>query len=328
MDYFIDYIVKPMHNLDKANEKCELTNEEEPTITVSKFNKNIEVIDCNQIISNIVLKNQESENSTSIEIIKEEEDLEEELEEEFDSKFGTDNFKNYIIADSINPFTKNAEFCRFSWNGIELLEKWELNRKVDKNHATELAKSMLNDFKKYKEFIFFDPVHIGKKKNDSKYYVLDGQHRLEAYLYFYERNKYPIQQIPAIIWYTEDQEHFLELFNKINSRLSIDKLKLMQLKLLDIISGLENKYGKSIWGLNRPKINKELFCEKIKNNDKCNKITSEEILNKLFTINEKIRGKPRSLRVKPNVNTSIHNSAETMDLFLGLDKTMSWINEI
>lgn len=313
-----DNISKTYNNMIISNNTEEndiLINDEEPKIIKSKFNKNIEN-GYNKPVKKLIKNNEE--------IIQEENLEEEDLEEEFD----TDCFQNYIIAETIKPFTKNAEYCKFNWNGIELLEKWELNRKVDKVHATNLAKSMLNDYTKYKEFIFFDFIHIGKKKNDSKYYVLDGQHRLEAYLYFYERNKYPIQQIPSIIWYADDDEHFFELFNKINSRLSIDKLKLMQIKLLDIITGLENKYGKNIWGINRPKINKNLFCDKLKNNDNAHKLSSDEILIKLFTINEKIRVKPRASRVKPNVNISIHNSAESMDLFLGLDKTMSWINEI
>lgn len=89
-----------------------------------------------------------------------------------------------------------------------------------------------------------------------------------------------------------------------------------------------SKFDKNIWGINRPKINKELFCNKIKNNDNAHKLTSEQILNKLFDINNNIRGKPRNSRVKPNININIHKSAEEIDLFLGLDRIMSWIDEI
>jgi len=305
-------------NVDNYN----ITNQEEPTIVVSKFDKNIEG-NYNDTINKII-KNEEKEDNEN----NENNEDNHSIEEDFKTKFGNDNFINYIVANSEKPFTKNATYCRFNWNGIELLKKWELNRKVNIVHATQLARFMSQDYKKYGEFIFYDPIHIGKKKFDVDYYVLDGQHRLEAYLYFCEKNKYAIQQIPVIIWYAENEEHFIELFNKINSRLSIDKLKLMQLKLLEIIEGLENKYGKNIWGINRTKINKELFCNKIKNNDNAHKLTSEQILNKLFDINNNIRGKPRNSRVKPNINTNIHKSAEEIDLFLGLDRTMSWIDEI
>lgn len=291
----------------------------EPIRIVSKFNKNIDV------------NNKDDEDSENNEDNENEYDTDsnlDELENNFETNFVPDNFKNYIIPESIQPYTKNAEFCRFNWNGIELLDRWELQRKVDKNHATELAKSLKADHKKYGEFIFYDPVHIGKKKNDNKYYVLDGQHRLEAYQYFYERNIYPIQQIPAILWYATDEEHFIELFHKINSRLSIDKLKLIQIKLLEIFEGMEKKYGKNIWGINRPKINKDMFTQKLRNSESVHDSSTEEILTNLFKINEDLRKLPRTLRVKPNCATSIHNSAETMDFFLGLDKKMTWIANI
>jgi hypothetical protein len=311
MNLIVDYISdNNIIIVDNNND-----NDDEPNITVSKFNKNIDEIE-----NNLTETNKDDNLEEELE--------EEELEDDFESNFGQDNFKNYINKDSISSFTKNAEFCTFNWNGIDLLDKWELQRKVDKNHATELVKAMLNDLKKYKEFVFYDPIHIGKKKVDLKYYVLDGQHRLEAYLWLYERNKYPIQQIPIIIWYVDDDEDFIELFQKINNRLSLDKLKLIQIKLLEIFEELEKKYGKNIYGQNRPKINKEIFADKLKNNDNVHKLTTNEILIKLVEINEKIRGKPRTSRVKPNVNSSIHNSAEIMDFFLGLDKTMSWISDI
>ena len=283
----------------------------EPDIVISKFNKNIDEVDKDG-------EGSEYDENSNLD----------ELENDFETNFVPDNFKNYIIPKSIQPYTKNADFCRFNWNGIEFLDRWELQRKVDKNHATELAKSLKADHKKYGEFIFYDPVHIGKKANDNKYYVLDGQHRLEAYQYFYERNVYPIQQIPAILWYASDEENFIELFHKINSRLSIDKLKLIQIKLLEIFEGMEKKYGKNIWGINRPKINKDMFCQKLRNSESVNNLSTEEILTNLFKINEDLRKLPRALRIKPNCGTSVHNSAETMDFFLGLDKAMGWVAKI
>jgi hypothetical protein len=192
-------------------------------------------------------------------------------------------------------------------------------------------------YKKHKEFIFYDPIHICKKNDDNKYYVLDGQHRIEAYNYLYLRNKYPIQQIPAIIWSVNNDEELIKLFNRINTRLSIDKIQLMQVKILEIIQGLENKYGKNIWSSGerpRPKINKEIFCAKLKENNNANKLSSGEILDKLIKINNNIRSKPRILRViiknqsQTQPSSNIHNLAESMDLFLGLDKEMNWLNEL
>jgi hypothetical protein len=292
-----------------------------------KISKNITVVepDIVELIPKIV----NSKFNKGIIITGDDEDeLEESEESEESEELAVDKFDNYIIQDSVQNYTSNAQFLRFCWNGIGLLDKWELQRKVDIDHVNELAKSMYSDYKKNKEFTSYDPVHLGKKKGDDKFYVLDGQHRLEAYNYFYKLNKFPIQQIPTIVWYTKNEADFIELFHKINSRLSIDKLKLVQIKLLEIFEGLENKYEKNIWGSNRPKINKELFTDKLRNTESIHKLTTGEILIKLYKINENIRGLPRNSRVKPNCASSIHTSAENIDFFLGLDKNMSWINEI
>jgi hypothetical protein len=252
-------------------------------------------------------------------------ELENELEEENHVNETEPYFENFIT--SRHKYTKNSEFITFGWNGIDFLERWELQRKIDYVHASALATSMKRDYKNNKEFISYDPIHLAIRA-DNKYYVLDGQHRLEAYKYFYSSNKYPIQQIPAILWKTESDHDFIELFNKINSRLSIDKVKLVQVKLFEIFELLEKKYTNGIWGLNRPRINKEIFAEKLRNTDFIHKLTTEQIVSKLISINIQIRKIPRDLRIKPNCSSNIHNLAEQLDFFLGLDKSMEWIEQI
>jgi hypothetical protein len=71
-----------------------------------------------------------------------------------------------------------------------------------------------------------------------------------------------------------------------------------------------------------------MFCQKLRNSESVHNLSTEEILTNLFKINEDLRKLPRALRIKPNCVTSIHNSAETMDFFLGLDKGMGWIANI
>jgi hypothetical protein len=254
-------------------------------------------------------------------------DLDSDIEEQIN---GDEKFEDYIDKNSIRPFTKNALFILFNWNGIKFLDKWELQRKININHATELAKSMRLDWKKYKQFVFYDPIHIGTKTNDveKKYYVLDGQHRLEAYLYFYSKNTYPIQQIPAILWTADNDDHFIELFNRINTRISIDKLKLVQYKIIEIMELCEKKYGNKMWGNKRPFLNKDNFVNNLRNTDKIHELTSEQIYKKIVEINKNIRSLPRSKRSSKQINSSIHTSAETNDFFLGLDRDMEWIKDI
>ncbi|AYV80128.1 MAG: hypothetical protein Gaeavirus11_8 [Gaeavirus sp.] len=240
-----------------------------------------------------------------------------------------DVFDNYIIKESIQRYNINAQFCKFTWNGTYLIDRWELQRKVDISHAKYLVKSMISDYKKYGEFIFYEPIHL-IKKSDSKYYVIDGQHRLEAYNFFHTKNKYPIQQVPCIIWYTHNNitpdEDFITLFDKINSRVSIDRHQLHHYKILDIINEMETKYGKLIWGLKRPRINKDIFILKINENDNIHDLILEDIMDKIYEININIRALPRTKR--PRATVSLNKSAETLDFFLGLDKKLSWIDDI
>lgn len=306
----INEIVEEYTKNDTLEDKMSIKDEiNEPIITNSFLEKN--KVDINS----------ESEKNNSVS-----EDYSE-TNSEIDSD-ENDNFENYINKDSISPFTKNAKFCTFNWNGIEFLDKWELQRTIDKKHATNLAREMFKDYKKNNQFTFYDPIHVGKKKDDEKYYVLDGQHRLEAYLYFFRKNEYPVQQIPVIIWYVETENDFIELFQKINKRLTLDKLQLIQIKLLEIFDKLEKKYGKTIFGINRPKINKEVFSDTLRNTDNAHKMTSQEIFDKLVEINNEIRGLSRNNRLTKKLSSSIHESAENMDFFLGLDRTMSWMSKI
>ena len=289
------------------------SNKSAIAITTSKFNKNIDKHKSKSINLNV----SDVEN--------------EQTEDEFSSDntcINEENFQHYIVDGSISRFSVGSNYCQFKWNGIKYIDRWELQRKVNLDHANELLNDMIADFEKFKEFRFIDLIHIGKKKDDDKYYVLDGQHRLEAYNMLCESNKYPIQNIPIVLWTVDNDKSFVDLFQKINNRLNLDKLKLFQIKLLEIFEGLEKKYGK-IFGKNRPKINKDKFIDNLNDNDNVHNLSTEEILDKLIKINENIRSKPRTNRVQgTTIPMHIHRSADDIDFFLGLDKQMKWVNDI
>ena len=59
-------------------------------------------------------------------------------QEEFNEKYIPDNFENYIIKDSIQKYNKFANSCQFLWNGLDFIERWELQRKIDNNHAKKI----------------------------------------------------------------------------------------------------------------------------------------------------------------------------------------------
>jgi hypothetical protein len=87
-------------------------------------------------------------------------------EESINNEENTDNEDNeYAFTNPPFTYKKMAEICKVYCSGTELLDKWELQRKVDLVLATKLIK-MLN---KKRKFIFYDPIHIRKKENNSKW---------------------------------------------------------------------------------------------------------------------------------------------------------------
>jgi hypothetical protein len=76
------------------------------------------------------------------------------------------------------------------------------------------------------------------------------------------------------------------------------------------------KKNKDIWGKNRPKINKDLFVEKMRQNNLVHKLETNELINKINDHNILLRGLSRTKRYNKHIVDSIHNSAKTMDFYL------------
>lgn len=239
-----------------------------------------------------------------------------------------DHFGNYIIGESKSIYNYNSFYCQFLWSGIEHLDHWELQRKVNKEHAKQILIQMKKDYKTQGKFTFYDVVHLGIKP-DGKYYVIDGQHRLVAYYNLFVKNQYPIQRVPVVIWETKTDDEFLEIYERINKRVAFDVTPFNK-KILDIIFQMENYFGngQTIWGKKRPKIEKTLFIEEMKTNDDVHKLDADTIVKKIIDINIKIRGLPRSKRGDGKITSQVHTSAENMDFFLGYDKSLKWIHDI
>lgn len=244
-------------------------------------------------------------------------------------KYKSNLIPKYIDNEKIYNFNEKSIICYYLWSGISELDKWELNRKIDKSHVETIYNEMKNDYKKKGTFYFYDHVHLAIK-NDNIIYIMDGQHRLLACDKLYKKNKYPIQQIPCILWFIDNDDEFIEIFEKINLRTPLDKSKLFNYKIQDIINWMNENMGNNypIWGKNRPKIHQIKFVEKMRENDSVYKLETNEIIKKINEINKNIRGLTRNKRSTKPINDSIHNNAETMDFFLGYDKELEWVKKI
>lgn len=243
--------------------------------------------------------------------------------------YKTDIISKYVVLDKITDYNSRAVMCYYLWSGIEELDRWELNRKIEPERVKKLYKEIVEDYQKSNEFIFYEPVHLAIKIN-STLYVMDGQHRLQAYSKLFKKNKHQIQQIPCVLWFPKTDEEFIEIFDKINSRTPMDKTKLFNYKMNEIIGWFDKTWGKKyvIWGKNRPKINKDLMVEKMRETNAIHKLETSEIVDRIKKINEKLRGLGRNKRCEKVVSDSVHNQADKMNFFLGYDKELGWIEDI
>ncbi len=274
-------------------------------------------------------KNDSSDNESDCDSSNDNELILSILNEKF-KNYKSNLISQYIVQDKITDFNSKAILCYYLWSGIEDLDRWELNRKINLEHVKKIYKEMTKDYEKSNEFIFYEPVHLAIKTN-STFYVIDGQHRLLACAKLYKKNKYPIQQIPCVLWFPKSEEEFIEIFDKINSRTPLDKTKLFNYKINEIIGWIDKTWGKKecLWGKTRPKMNKDLFVEKMRESDSVHKLDTNDIINEIKKINSKIRGLTRNKRCeKKSISDSIHNHAESIDFFLGYDKELDWIREI
>ncbi len=312
-----------LDNLDKIPDtvlvKVELDEEELDEKTNVKNNNELKLYNSTLEKINKLKENNEQNKPKDIK-----EDSNEEDEENLE--INTEVFTDYILKESIRPYNDNSHYCQFLWSGIEHLDHWELQRKLNKDHAKSILSQMKKDYKKKNQFIFYDVIHLGIKP-DGNYYVIDGQHRLVAYYNLYLKNQYPIQKVPAVIWKTTSDDDFLEIYERINKRVPFDVTPFNK-KILDIIFQLDNHFDNTIWGKKRPKIDKTLFISEMDTNDSVHKLDADTIVKKIIDINIKIRGLPRSKRTDIKIPNSTHASAESIDFFLGYDKNLAWIHDI
>ncbi len=311
-----------LHNLDKIPDtvlvKVELDEEELDEKINVKNNNELKLYNSTLDKINKLKENNEQNN------LDKETNPDSDPEENLETN--TEVFADYILKESIRPYNDNSHYCQFLWSGIEHLDHWELQRKLNKDHAKSILSQMKKDYKKKNQFIFYDVIHLGIKP-DGNYYVIDGQHRLVAYYNLYLRNQYPIQKVPAVIWKTTSDDDFLEIYERINKRVPFDVTPFNK-KILDIIFQLDNHFANTIWGKKRPKIDKTLFISEMDTNDSVHKLDADTIVKKIIDINKKIRGLPRSKRTDIKIPNSTHASAESIDFFLGYDKNLAWIHDI
>lgn len=257
-------------------------------------------------------------------------------DDDYDNLSEEEDFSDYIVDSTKTLFSNNSKFfCLFKSSGIQYIEKWELNRKINNDRVNDLYKIVKENLETSSDINIHEPIHIAFNINDRTYKLVDGQHRYEAILKLHNENTYAIFEIPCFVHHIDSEEDMMDLLGEINNRVPLSKEEFNKYKIPLIIDSINKQWEnpKLKWvpfGKNRPTINKDILEKNLKKNEVYfEKISLDTIMYRLNEINNHIRGLKRSKRVEgKRINKNINEKAETFNFFLGLDKDMKWIKYI
>ena len=267
------------------------------------------------------------ENNSTIESDEEDDDY-------LSSEEVSESLKDYINEDTITYFSnKKKYFCLIKSSGLQHIEKWELNRKLNNNRVEKLYTVINSNLETDNDINMHEPLHIAFNSDEDTYKLVDGQHRYAAVSKLYDENKYAIFDVPCVVHVVTCEKEMMDLLQEINNRLPLSKEEFIKYKIPLIIDFISKKWSKDSWtpfGKNRPSINKDKFEKKLKEYEtELEKISLEKISLRLEKINMNIRKLPRSKRViGKNIRKNVNDKADTYDFFLGLDKEMNWFKYI
>jgi len=107
---------------------------------------------------------------------------------------------------------------------LQMLSMTELNnfniikpacqRSIDSDQINKIYEYQIRHFEKYNEFFFVNPIIIGCIKNEDKYYIIDGQHRISCIRRL--SNNYPTITFPCSILYVDDENELDEKYMAMN----------------------------------------------------------------------------------------------------------------
>jgi hypothetical protein len=267
-----------------------------------------------------------------------ESESEHESDSEDKSKSKSEIFKDHIQKHSHVNISRKLYSAILSSSGIEYIEFWELQRKIDNKHVEHIFNTMRQEWCDKKTMSFYDPIHIAHVIYNDRCYVIDGQHRVCAYKKFHDDER-PFN-FPIYFHTVQNDEEMLELFKLVNKRLHVDIDLLKNEKLIKLEQFLKEKYGdvirkneksssKQYRPVNRPYLDSHEFFPQIRKNIFFQNNDIEIVFHKLIEINKAIRQLPRVKRCgEKKCSKETHNKAEKLNFFLGLDKDMKWLNDL
>ena len=272
----------------------------------------------------------ESDSGSESDIESESDDDSEEI------KYTDDHIANILSQDIFykhnNPvFIDRYYYLNLSTDELHKINIWIGNRKINKKHTKETKKKLLKNLKETenKEYAT-DMLNVGvyiNHNNKPTYELLDGQHRYKALLEIkkqYKKNKLILPPIQVKLNFCKNKEELQELYYKINNRMALTKKDIINEKVIKLGYILKSKFKKEIFGMKRPRINKDYFNKKAKDID-YDKYTIDTIVKYVLKINERnlknlknmdISQSTKDRMKKSGCALAVNSKCEYLDKFL------------
>jgi len=287
----------------------------------------------------IIQKEETNEEETNEEETNEEETNEEETnEEETNEEIFVQNKydKLYSLLKFTTDYPNDTHKGTFAIGNLQVMQmiydlRWELNRPIDENHVKELY----NVYEKNPSIPFYDNIHVAYLKTSDSFRIIEGQHRMRALGGLFFGGKLENLNFPLVLWEVNDDNEMMHLLHIINNRKIFEIERFVNYDISDIVTKFGKKYkivnekgNADVWGKNRPHINKELFIEKLR--EKIDHISRnyqpiELFFNKLDEINKDIGKKTRKDK---GGSKKVNDTADRSNFYLGLDRDLTWFDEI
>jgi hypothetical protein len=223
---------------------------------------------------------------------------------------------------------------------LNYFQKWSFNRQVDKKRVECIFLSME---KNYLEKGSLPSSGIITACLDGSNYIriIDGQHRCEAYKLFTQKHNLNFS-FPVDIYKYENDNKMLEVFNIINNIKLVepDFLNIqIQEKVQEIAEKINKKFKtkvikdrnkKTNTQVRRPYLDKPNFVQNLikKKGNLLLNTDTEYIVKTILEINNGIGNLDRKYRADKYIDSNIHLNSEKMGFYLGLDKKLSWIENL
>jgi len=215
----------------------------------------------------------------------------------------------------------------------------EIQRKIDIDHLNELIQYQKNFYKKYNNFLFPNPIILCK--NNDKFAIIDGQHRIQCIKTLF--NEYNIDfNIMLSIINIDDINEYDELFLSVNLNKpvvlfkNITDWKTVGKYIEDYFLNNYNIYNKNSENPRVPHINFQNMLKYINENniiEKCN-LNKDQFINEIVELNNYYSGinglsnLTKYIQNYPILLKKCNEKQPNNPLYLGIYQNFEWIERI